>query len=281
MENEYTKLFRYSVICAFENLPKTYPVTLRGDIHDVAKRAATAGADAIELHLRDPFQYDSKELVKTANNNGLVFSVVSTGLEYGRNGLSLISDDIEIRKSAIKRLKEHIDFAEGIGSPAIIIGVIRGNIPDFEKYNEYEGRLTEAVFVLSDYAAGRPVEVFIESINRYVNNYLCSVPETLRYLEKLDRQNVRIHIDTHQMNIEDVDFYKTIKMCGDKLGYIHLSDSNRTCPGGGNIDFLPVMKALREIDYKGFAGIESVECPAGDDALKTSFEMLRGLENEV
>lgn len=274
-------LYRYSVLCALEELPAAYPATLKGGIEDVARRAAAAGASAMELHIRDPEKYDGNELAYAAMNNSLSFSVISTGLEYVLNRLILIDDDPKIRNAAVKRLKEHIDLAEMIECGGVVIGMMRGSIPDFAKYEKYEGRLTEAVLELSDYAAGKQVVLLIEGINRYVTNYLCGVPETLTYVRKLDRQNIMIHIDTHQMNIEDSDFAEAIRMCGEKLGYVHLSDNNRACPGGGNIDFLPVLRALSEISFKGFLGLESVECPPGSEALKTSIEMLRGLEGEI
>jgi len=275
------KLFRYGVLCVLEELPKNYPATLKGDINEVAERVKGVGADAIELHIRDPFRHDGKELLGAVKSNGLSFAAVTTGLEAIKNGLILIDDDAEKRKNAVKRLKEHIDFAESIECPYIVIGVMRGNIPDFEKYDEYEGRLSEAVLELSDYAEGRPVGLLIEAINRYVTNYLCSVPETLSYIEKLGRPNIKIHIDTHQMNIEDTDFAAAIKACGERLGYVHFSDNNRACPGGGNIDFLPIMKALYDISYGGCITVEGVPCLPGDETLKNSFNMLRRLESEI
>ena len=280
-KNEGRVLFRYGALCALEKLPERYPVTLCGDIAEVTKLAAEAGAEAIELHIRDPIRYRSAELSAAAGAHGLSFAAITTGLEYVLNGLNLISDDKESRKKAVKRLMEHIDLAEKIECPAIVIGVMRGNIPDFDRYEEYEGRLTDAVLELSDYAEKRHVGLLIEGINRYVANYLCSVSETLRYIEKINRRNVRIHIDTHQMNIEESNFVKAIVACAGRLGYVHFSDNNRACPGGGNIDFLPVLKALHEISYDGFIGIEGTESAPGTGILKASIEMMRELENRI
>jgi len=280
-EHNRNDRFRYSVLCVLEKLPENYPVTLRGDIETIASRAAAAGAEAVELHIRDPLGLDAEELKRAARNIGISFAAITTGLELIKNGLSLIDDDEEIRKQAVQRLKEHIDLAECIGCPAVVIGIMRSNIPDFSKYDEYEGRLTEAILKLSDYAEGKPVDLLIEAINRYVTNYLCSVPETLSYIEKLDRPNIRIHIDTHQMNIEDTDFAAAIKACGEKLAYVHLSDNNRALPGGGNIDFLSIFKALREISYNGFITVEGVQRQPGDEGLINCIKMLRGLENDL
>jgi len=280
-EKTERRSFRYGVLCILENLPKNYAVTFRGDIDDIAGRAAAVGAEALELHIRDPKQYSGEALLDTARRNGLSYAAVTTGLEYIKNGLSLINDKSEIRKKAVKRLKEHIDFAESIECPWVVIGIMRGNIPDFEKYDEYEGRLTEAVFELSDYVKDKPVGILIEGINRYVTNYLCSVTETLAYINKIGRPNVKVHIDTHQMNIEDIDHAEAIRACGEKLGYVHLSDNNRACPGGGNMDFMPIMKALYEVSFSGCVTVEGVQREPGDRELKSSIDMLRRMEAEL
>ena len=273
--------FKYGVLCALEQCPPRYPVALNGDIGYVTGKAAMAGAEAIELHIRDPYKYDPKELTAAAKGHGLSFAAITTGLESVLNGLTLINDDIGIRRLAVEKLKGHLDLAEKIGCPAVVIGVMRGNIPDFDRFDEYEGRLTEAMLELSDHAKGRGVALLIEGINRYVTNYLCSIPEVLAYIKKLNRQNIMIHIDTHQMNIEDVDFAKAIGSCRGQLGYVHFSDNNRALPGGGNIDFFTIMKALRDIRYDGYIGIESAVCLPGDPALKNCIEDLRMMEKRL
>ncbi|MCL2492929.1 MAG: sugar phosphate isomerase/epimerase [Clostridiales bacterium] len=282
-----TDKLRCGIICALEELDPAYPVTLRGDMRLVTEEAVRAGFEAIEWHIRNPLQYDGKALREAAKKRGLATAAVSTGLEYVLNGLSLTSDDETVRGNALGRLKEHIDFAEKIECPTVIIGSMRGNIPDSRVYDSYEGRLTDAVLELSNYAEKSGVCICVEAINRKWTNYLCSVPETLRYVEKVGRPNFRIHIDTYQMNEESrieeppplpSDLGEEVKMCAGRLGHVHFSDDNRRVPGEGNIDFLPVLRALHEISYDGFAVMETVGYPLGGQAVKMSLEMLRGLE---
>lgn len=271
-------MFRYGVNCAFETLPVQQPVILRGDMDSLVQRAKACGYDALELFIRDPIQYDGPALKAAANDAGLTFSGITTGMEYTKNGLSLISDNEEIRKMAVVRLCEHIDLGAQIGAP-VIVGIMRGNIPDLEKYQMYEDRFSDSLRQLSDYADAKGVLIYVESIMRYINNYLNSIPETTDYLNRLDRDNVLLHIDTHSMAIEDVDFASAIRYAGKRLGYVHFTENNRKYPGGGNIDFLPIMQALHDIGYDdGYITLECQPYPDEYSCAQMGLEYCKALE---
>lgn len=269
--------FRYGVVCALEQLPDSKPVVFRGSIGDVSLAAREAGYDAIELHLRDPRRQNGAGLRSAAAAHGLAFCGISTGLEYLNNGLSLISDDAGIRSAAVRRLREHIDLAAELACP-VIIGSMRANIPDFTHRAQYEGWLTDALLDLAAYARDQGVELVFESIMRYINNYFNNVPETVDYLRRLDQANLHIHIDTHSMIVEDPDLPAAVRYCGGDIGYVHFSDSNRRFPGGGNVDFKPVIRALADVGYTGYISCECVPWPDAGQCARLGLEYLRALE---
>lgn len=270
-------MFKYGIVCALEPLSDSKPVILRGSIETMAETARTIGYDAIELHIRDPLQYDGHALKSAAENQGLGYCGISTGLEFLGNGLSMISDDPAVRAAAARRLCEHIDLAAVLDCP-VIIGIMRSNLPDPDQRPKYEGYLTQALLELSAYARTKGVRLVFESIMRYINNYLNTVPETYDYLEKLAQPNLGLHIDTHSMNVEDADLPAAVRYCRANLGYVHFSDSNRRYPGGGNIDFKPIMKALLEIGYKGYIGCECIPYPDADSCARMCLAYLHALE---
>ena len=270
-------MFRYGVNCALEEVPLRSPVILRGSIGQIAKEAAEIGYDGLELFIREPGQYDPEMLLKAARDNGVAFCNIATGMEYNLNGLSLISDDPAVRKAAVKRLCEHIDLARELDC-AVIVGIMRGNIPDFGQYEKYEGYLTEALHELCAYGEKKNVPLVLEAILRYINNYLCSVPETLAYLDKVGRGNLLIHIDSHLMNVEDKNIAESVKMCAGKLGYVHFSDSNRAYPGGGTFDFKTMMNALMDIGYGGYITAECQPLPNPRGCAKRAYDYMRHLQ---
>jgi 5-keto-L-gluconate epimerase len=271
------KMFRYGIVCALEPLPDSKPAVFRGSIEEVAASAREAGYDAMELHMRNPLRHDGRFMKKVADDNGLAFCAISTGLEYLNNGLSLISDDDGIRASAILRLKEHIDLAARLDC-LLVIGSMRAHIPDMARRPRYEAWLTEALLELAAYGRGQGVSLVLESIMRYMNNYLNTAPETVDYLRRLGQPNLTLHIDTHSMHVEDPDSASAIRYCGRDIGYVHFSDSNRRFPGGGNIDFKPIIKALNEVGYAGYIGMEFVPWPDARQSARLGLEYVRALE---
>lgn len=274
------KLFRYGIVCALEPLPDSKPAVFRGSIEEVAASSRAAGYDAMELHMRNPLQHDGRFMKKVADDNGLAYCAISTGLEYLNNGLSLISDDAGIRASAVQRLKEHIDLAAQLDC-LLVIGSMRAHIPDMAQRSRYEAWLTEALLELAAYGRGQGVNIVLESIMRYMNNYLNTAPETVDYLRRLGQPNLTLHIDTHSMHVEDPDSVSAIQYCGKDIGYVHFSDSNRRFPGGGNIEFKPIIKALTNVGYAGFIGMEFVPWPDAWQSARLGLEYVRALETCV
>ncbi len=272
--------FRYGLVCSLESLTQDKPAVFQGHFDSYAQKVADIGYDAVELHLRDPAQYDPLALKKTAAQAGITFAALSTGMEYSLNGLSLVSDDVKIRKKTLARLKEHIDLAAKLDC-LVVIGTLRDNISDFANKARYEDILAEALLSLSDYAAPLGVDLAVESITRYINNYLNTVPETAKYIASLKRENVKLHIDTHSMNIEDPDLPAAVKSSQPVLGYVHFSDSNRRFPGAGNIDFKPILQALLAISYRGFIVSECLPWPDAAASARLGLRYMKALETCV
>ncbi|MEA4966080.1 MAG: sugar phosphate isomerase/epimerase family protein [Oscillospiraceae bacterium] len=268
--------FQYGISCALEPQPQRQPVIIRGDIRHVAAEVRRAGYDAIELFLRDARQYDPKTLLAAAAEQGLSYCAISTGMEYNLNHLCLISDDAANRRAAIDALKAHLDLGAALGCP-VVVGILRGNIPDFSRYQEYEDRLSAALTELGAYAAQAGTTIVVESILRYINNYLNSAPETADYLRRLGLPTVSLHIDTHSMQVEDKDLAESIRETADVLGYVHVSDSNRGYPGAGNIDFKQVMRALMEVGYRGYVSTECQPYPTEFECAQRGLQYIRHL----
>jgi D-psicose/D-tagatose/L-ribulose 3-epimerase len=100
-------------------------------------------------------------------------------------------------------------------------------------------------------AAELGIDLGIEAINRY-ETYLNNTGEQVAdLLARIDEPNVFAHLDTYHMNIEERGFRGVIERLGDRLRYIHLSESDRGTPGLGNVHWDDVFGGLRAIGYDG------------------------------
>ena len=73
------------------------------------------GYDGVELMTLNPGKLDWNEVKETAEKNGLSVILVCTGEIFGQLGLSYTNPREEIRKEAIRRSREIIDFAGFLG----------------------------------------------------------------------------------------------------------------------------------------------------------------------
>ena len=79
------------------------------------------------------------------------------------------------------------------------------------------------------------------------------------------------------MNIEENGFRKPFLVCGDRLGYVHIGESNRGYLGTGTIDFEEIFGALADIDYTGPLTFESFSSAVVDPQLSNTLAVWRNL----
>ena len=270
-------MFRYGVQCALENLGERVPAVFRGSIQEVLELSRKAGYEAVELYFHSPKEYDVKEFKRIAEDNGLKYSGICTGLEKLINQLCLTDADSSVRAKAVDRLKEHLDFGTEIGCP-VVVGTMRGNIPSWNERQVYLDRLAEAMVQLDAYAGQVGGELLIENILQYVSNYLNGVDEVGSCIRKLGLPHVKLHIDTHSMHMEEKNPYDMVRKYGDILGYVHFSDSNRGYPGSGMIDFKAYDHALMDVNYQGYIVAEYQPYPTAMESAVRGLEYMKLME---
>ena len=270
--------FSYGISCALEELPLKQPVVLRGPAEKICRIAKECGYDAIELHVREPKRYNAGEIKRIAGDHGLRVCAVANGMEYTVNGLSLIDDDVKKREAAFARIQEHADFAAALDAK-LIVGIMRGNVPKNGDAGDYLKIFSEVLGRICGYAAEQKTDVVLESILRYINNYLCGVMETMDFITSLNIKNLSLHIDTHSMAIEERNMGESIRYCRDKpLGYVHYSDNNRYYPGGGALDFGEITRELVKIGYDGYITVECLPHPSQEECAQKAISYMKGIK---
>lgn len=255
---------------------KNEPVLFRGDILQCCEQARALGYDAIEIHIKDTKQVDVSALARYCEKTDFRVAAFATGLAKRIDGLSFLDDDESIRGQAVQRVKSFIEAAH-LFNAGVIIGSLRGNIPDFTRREIYDARFYSCMEPIAHYAEQHNVNVMFEVINRYENNYLNNAEETITYLDKINSENVKIHLDTFHMNIEETNMVQAIQRCDKRLGYIHLADNTRLAVGSGTIDFAQVINAVEGIGYMGALSLECLPLPSGHAAAKASIEAMNKL----
>ncbi|HRX58390.1 MAG TPA: sugar phosphate isomerase/epimerase family protein [Eubacteriales bacterium] len=249
------------------------PFLYGGNLVKGIAAAKEFGYDCVELHVRAPEELGLQPIRKALHETGLCVSALGTGRAYVDDRLSLI--DLGTREQALKRLFGFVDAASVLGAQ-VIIGCLRGNIPAEEKDGESLLLLADAMRRADAYAAEHGVGLLLEAINRYENNYLCSVYDVADFIRDAELCATGILADMFHMNIEEADPVAAAYDNADLIHYVHAADSNRLYPGAGHADIAAILMALKQ---KGYAGDISAEClpvPNDETAAALWLENMKG-----
>jgi len=247
-------------------------VTFKGQLDENIAKIKNLGYDGVELAVRDPKLLDIIALKSLLSTHSLPVSAIGTGQAYGEEGLSFTHPDANIRSKAIKRIQSQVRLAAEFDA-VVIIGLVRGKkspeVSDEQAEEWFIQALTECALENTN------VKLAIEMINRYETDLLNTVTSGLSFLEKINVNNVGLHLDTFHMNIEEPSITESIVTAKERLFYFHVADSNRWYPGAGHIDFGIIIKILDEVGYNGFVSAEILPLPDPDTAAIETIKYMR------
>ena len=111
------------------------------------------------------------------------------------------------------------------------------------------------------------ITINLEIVNRFETNLLNTAAQGLAYIRDAGMDNIYLHLDTFHMQIEEADPAQAILSAGDRLGYIHVGESNRGYLGAGTIDFDRIFDALIASGYDDYITFESFSSEVVDKDL--------------
>jgi len=268
--------WKYGVSCA-ETSPMTAPLPLAGDLYDCMEKAAAFGYDGVEFHTRETYELDLAKIRNIGAASGAKICCIVTGRLYTQGGHGLLDEDPESEKAAISGMRRYIDMASEIGAD-VVIGWAKGVVPPEGDRAAYMDRLARNLKELDVYAGAKGPRLLLEVINHYETNIFNTAAETLAFIRGHRLENCYVHLDTYHMGIEEFDPYEAIRLCGRKLGYLHVADNSRRYPGSGQFDFRRIFEALDESGYDGWVTVECLPDPDRDTTARKAISYLKACE---
>ena len=142
----------------------------------------------------------------------------------------------------------------------MIAGALHSYWPiDYSKPVDKAGdraRGLEGISSLADFAVDLGIDLCLEVLNRFENHVLNTADEGVAFVREVGKPNVKVHLDTFHMNIEEDSFGEAIRTAGPLLGHFHTGENNRRVPGKGRLPWHEIGTALREIGYNGAVVME-------------------------
>ena len=215
------------------------------------------GFATVEIPVESPEHIDPAKVKAAADKHGLAIGSLCACMGPGRD----FRGTAEEQQTAMVYCKAIIDQAAIMGCPRIIgpiysvVGKADAVAPEDQK-KEFT-LVVKNLKVLAAYAAKKGVDLCIEPLNRFETDFLNTCDKGLKLIKAVGAKNVKLHLDTFHMNIEEKNQAAAIRKAGKLLAHFHACGSDRGTPGGDHIDWKPIVKALQDIGYKGDVVIES------------------------
>jgi D-psicose/D-tagatose/L-ribulose 3-epimerase len=212
------------------------------------------GYDLIEIPLLDPVSLDAG-MTRVALEEAGLGAACSLGLAF-ETDVSSVDPSVSARGEEL--LAAAIDVTSAIGA-SFLGGVVHSAMGKYLEGPTEQGRRSsvEALKRLADRAACAGVTIGVEAVNRYESNLVNTAEQALELVEDIGAENVVVHLDAYHMNIEEQNLAAPVRLCGSRLGYVHVGESHRGYLGTGTVSFAELFGALAEIGYDGVLTFES------------------------
>lgn len=250
------------------------PFVFWDDLEAGCRRAAELGFDAVEIFAPGPGALPERETRALLVRHRLSLAAVGTGAGWVNHQLTLTSPDPSVRQRAKEFVRSMIDAAGVLGAPAIV-GSMQGRWGEPVSRDDATSMLGEAFAALEELARGYGVPLLYEPLNRYETNLCNSVEQAASLVRSLRLENTKILADLFHMNIEEADVAGAIRAAAEKVGHVHLADSNRRPAGLGHTAFAQIAAALRAINYSAYVSAEALPYPDSEAAAGLTIEAFR------
>ncbi len=230
------------------------------DLFKVVDRLAALDFDGIEITAmyhcipKETSTLRRREIRERIKASGLEIS----GLHYiFEPGTSMVSDDAAERMRVTEHARTILELSHDLECPMVVVGGSKQRSVPVEMSREVGiRRVVDAFAEIARHAEKLGVTACFEAHNRYESNVGNTLAECSKYVDEINSPAMKVAGDTYHMNIEEASMSEAIEQVGARLAHLHFPDSHRLAPGGGHIDFIPIMQSLRRIGFDGYLSFE-------------------------
>ena len=243
---------------------------------DTFRHARAAGYDAVEVA---PFTLAKSvglipparraEIRRQAADAGVALSAIHWVL-VETEGLHVTSPDPIVRARTARYFVDLVDFGADLGAPCMVVGSPkqRNLLPGVT--SEQGWAWAADVFRPAvARARDRGFTICFEPLAPSETNFINTACDARRFADLFASPAMSIILDVKAMSSEDRPVAETIRQSGGRFAYFHANDANLKGPGFGDVDFVPIARALRDVGYDGTVSVEVFRFEEGAEAIAT------------
>ncbi|KAA0680647.1 sugar phosphate isomerase/epimerase [Roseomonas genomospecies 6] len=218
------------------------------------ERAAAFGYGRIVVPIRDHDSIEPAAIASLCEKAG-IRPIATSPLQIDND---ISSTDPEVHRRGIERHCAALSLARDMGADRMG-GILYSA---FGKASKVPGEANfqaaaDGLRIVAERAASQGMLLALEVVNRYETNLINTAEQAVRMIELIGAGNVRVHLDTFHMNIEEDDMLGALERAMPHLGYFEIDQNHRGRLTQGSIDFAPMLRRLKAANYQGLIGVEA------------------------
>jgi D-psicose/D-tagatose/L-ribulose 3-epimerase len=189
--------------------------------------------------------------------------------------VDISSDEPEVRSAGERRLATMTAVARDIGADQLG-GVLYGPLGARGPVTpERFLRTAELLGTAAERAGADGVQIAFEVLNRYETAIVNTVDQAMALIAAGGSSNLKIHLDTFHMNIEESDIVAATVRAVPHLAYLELEQNNRGGYDQGSLPLEAIVEAAFAAGYAGKVGIEAFSSTVMEPATAAKLSVWR------
>ncbi|MGB4728084.1 MAG: sugar phosphate isomerase/epimerase family protein [Thermogutta sp.] len=179
-------------------------------------------------------------------------------------GFHLTSPDPAVRARTLEYLKALAECCADLGGRILVFGSPqqRNVLPETNRL-QAEAFAIEVLEGLLPTLERTGTIVALEPLGPQETNFVNTAEEAVAIIKKLSSPHIQLHLDCKAMASEAIPIPELIRTNKQYLVHFHANDPNRLGPGFGELDFVPIFKALLDAGYQGWVSVEVFDYQPG------------------
>jgi D-psicose/D-tagatose/L-ribulose 3-epimerase len=215
------------------------------------------GYDAVEIPVEDPSMIDL-DLVKKALADQELKGIICGAFGPSRD---LTHDDPAFHQTCFAYLDSCLEIASELGAGFVAgpmySAVGKARLVALEQRKVEWDRAVSNLRKVCRRAGEFGLDLAIETLNRFETDLINTSEDLMRLIGDINEPQAKAVLDGFHLNIEEPDLESAIRLVGDKLIHVQVSENYRGTPGTGQTNWAAWKRGLEAIDYRGTISIES------------------------